>query len=188
MKNSLLKKSGSMLLSMALVLTFVFALPQEASAASKTKKFQVQSSSAYTDTYTNTDYNGNLHTETSKGSSVYKYKNGLCTQINNNDGKTVYTRNKKGYVTQIKRFDKAGKLKSVSKLTVNKNGDITKEQFYSVNGSTHTLDSTTTKTYWKKGAVKQSVTTDRYGTSTSTYDKYGNITSYTSKDTEATYT
>ncbi len=181
MKNNILKRGASVLLALVMCLAFTVTSTVEADAAS-TKSFKVvsQENFKYTNNYT-------LNGETKKSSENYKYtytyKNGLNTSVKYGDGKTVYTRNKKGYVTKAVYYDKNGKKTSYNVYTVKSNGDVKKYVTYSYNGSKATKESTTTLKYYSKGKIKQrkTVYTDK-SYMLSKYDKNGNETLYQHKD------
>ena len=95
-----MKKYVKRYLSLVLTFTLVFAIPfaftQEASAASKKTKYVTTSN---TITYKNSD--GSIGSTST--TNITYFKNGLAKTITYSDGsKTVYTRNKKGYIIIFK--------------------------------------------------------------------------------------
>ena len=200
MKNNLIKRITAIMLSLAVFALFPAAFTQEAQAASG-KKFYVctQSTTVYnygdgSDTYTTT----------------YTYsKNGLMKTAKYSDGETAkYTRDKKGYVTKITRYNSAGALVSTTtfKNKYNKKKLLTSQQAYITSDGSTRLSYTSTYTYYKNKKIKKEVLkyasggSDTYNyykngnikssvyvsadgsTSSAKYDKKGNCKSYTSKN------
>ena len=206
MKRSIINRIVSLTLALAVLLMFPAVFSQEAQAASgNTKTVYVLTSSKTV----STDPNGKKETTTIK--RTYD-KNGLWSGMENSQYKTVVSRNKKGYFNKIKTYDLKGKLirTNTYKMTYNKKGLVTTEKMYTQEAgkkkkltSTYKYtyygnnnfktavgkydDQTFTEKYNKKGILSSSVTESRGEyprTSTTTYDKYGNIKKYVYEGTD----
>ena len=172
------KRYLSLALTFALVLAIPFAFTQEASAASKTTKYVTTSN---TITYKNSD--GSIGSTST--TNITYFKNGLAKTITYSDGsKTVYTRNKKGYITSGTSYDKNGKLDYAYsyKYEYNKKGLPVKQYEYD---QYNKLAGTYTVSFYKNGKEKESVFTfaDGNGVNSYKYNKKGDITfvKYTDK-------
>lgn len=199
MKTKLFNRITAVILSLAVFALFPVAFTQEANAASKKQYVCTQSTTVYnygdgTDTY----------------STSYSYsKNGLLKAAKYNDGEsTKYTRDKKGYVTKIERYNSSGALESatVYKNKYNKKKLLKSQQAYFQSDGTSRLSYTATFTYYKNKHVKKEVYSYAEGgkdtytyykngklksnvyvssdgrTTASKYDKKGNCKSYTSSN------
>ena len=164
-RNGKLIWSLATLIAIGMFATLLFAFPQQANAATKTK-------TVYLPTKIVENYSR------SESPDRYVYKNtynkyGLlksAEQIFEGDDslKMVYTRNKKGLVTGWKYYDNG--TKNGYAKTVIKNGRVKKIKEYRENGK---LNYTTSFTY-KKGKVSKSVRKGDYVTETITYYANGN--------------
>lgn len=152
-----LKRSIAVLLTLALVLVIPFAMPQQASAASKNKtkyvpvKISIKSVRG-----------GNT---TSESINIKYNKKGFRTKYP--DGKAVL--NSKGYPKKIGPF--------TYKYKYNKKGlPVVINQYHPVDGL-NGLYSVTKYTYYSNGKVKSEVRTDydEYGVFTTIFNRKGNV-------------
>lgn len=177
MKRDYLKRGGAILLSVMVFVAFsVVVTPDAYAAKSKGKKYPVTSEVTNAWSYLNTYSDGEKDGESGKDIMVYHYdKNGLCTSVTNGNLKTVYTHNKKGYVTSTKEYD-GNTLSTMTTYKVKKNGDVSSLKFYVAGKGFKTPYQTMSYTYWKKGVVKTTVNKLGDDTYKTWYDKKGNIT------------
>ncbi len=178
MNRSIRTRGFAILLSLAVMIVFSFAMSAEVYAASK-KTVYVVTSETHTYqfapddvekwTYKNTYFKTGLlkqssHTRSGGGKTIEK-------------GKAVYQRNAKGAPTTIKQYLN-GSVTFMTKNTVNKKGRITKSKGYNVANGKKTLAEVTNNTYWSNGKLKKAVTKGQGEgayTYTATYRKNGTI-------------
>ena len=172
MKRDYLKRVGAVMLSLAVFVAFSFVVAPEAYAAkSKGKKYPVvvQIDYSWSESEVGSD-------EVHSGHSTTKYtynKQGLQTGAVDENGKTVFTHSKKGFITSEKFYDTNGKLTGRYVYKLKKNGDISKSYYYE--GTSKKASYVTTYTYYKKGVIKTMTTKEDGYTYKVWYDKKGNI-------------
>jgi len=165
MKNKNLKRFASLMLSLMVLTVFTLAVTLEVNAATETKTFYVMTKS--------TDKIVQDGKTTHKGTTTYTYdKNGLGKTTVTDYEKTVFKRNKTGYLTSVKRYDPSGKLFKIEKYSKNK------VKYYDVHGKDKALNATRTDKVYKNGKLKSYIFENVGGDYISNYyfDKKGNPT------------
>ena len=174
MKNTNVKRIASVLISLVLCMVFTLSMTVQADAVSRTKTYQVvtQEKSVYKENGGAPDKNVD---------SCSYNKNGLRTETKRGGqmaGKTTYKRNGKGYITEVRYYNKKGKLVFREVYKRKSNGNITTATYYSVSGKKEQKQSTRTYKYWSRGKIKQISAKGKDYSNVEKFDKKGCSISY----------
>ena len=177
------KRYLALILTFALVISVPFAaFTQKASAASKKTKYVVTQETRI------------AKEEGENVTTVYNmqyYKNGLLkARIYKSGSKTVYIRNKKGYITTVNEYDSKGKLEDTWGYTYkyDKKGNAISQTDYYYDNGVKKIGSTTKFKNYKNGKIKKETYVDGDYSWIVTYNKKGDVTSEVDKGKTYSYT